>query len=194
VHWAFSQGFIYVVAGTLDIGAVAAIAATRLLMMPMNLVASGIGSLMLPLASTWLHHHGASVLWRRLSLFAGALAGTTLAYFLVIWFLRDWIFSVVLHKEFAQRDELLCLWGAIVLLIVVRDQLVYWLAAQSRFRVLTLITFASALVSLNAGYWAMVRFGTSGALMGVLAGETLNLLGVVLISSSRGKRTRGVMA
>ena len=59
IHWAFSQGYIYLVAGTLDVATVAAIAATRLLMMPVNLISTGIGSLMLPLAAGWLHRHGA---------------------------------------------------------------------------------------------------------------------------------------
>jgi O-antigen/teichoic acid export membrane protein len=182
VHWTFSQGYIYLVVGTLDVTAVAAIAATRLLMMPMNLISSGVGSLMLPLASGWLHQHGAAVVWRRLGVLACGLATMTLAYFLVVWTLRDWIFAAVLKKHFAQQDELLLLWGAIVLLIVVRDQLVYLLAAQSRFRSLTLVTLGSAIISLTASYFAMLRFGVSGALMGVLVGELINVVGIVAIS------------
>ena len=46
----------------LDVAAVAAFAATRLLVMPINLLSSGIGTLMLPLASGWMNAHGASVL------------------------------------------------------------------------------------------------------------------------------------
>src|SRR4029077_18067173 len=137
IHWAFSQGYIYLVAGTLDVATVAAIAATRLLMMPVNLISSGIGSLMLPWAAGWLHRHGARLLWRRLCMLALGLGAVTLCYFAAVWFLRDWLFAVVLKKEFAQRDELLLLWGAIFLVIVVRNQLVCLLAAQGRFRLLT---------------------------------------------------------
>ena len=182
IHWTFSQGYIYLVAGTLDVAAVAAIAATRLLMMPVNLLSTGIGSLMLPLASSWLHQHGATVLWRRLCLFAFGLAMVTLCYFTVLWLLRDWIFSVVLKKQFAQRDELLMLWGVIFLMIVVRDQLVYLLAAQARFRVLTLLTLVSAVISLAISYWGMLQYGVAGALLGILIGELINVIGVVILS------------
>jgi O-antigen/teichoic acid export membrane protein len=182
IHWTFSQGYIYLVAGTLDVAAVAAIAATRLLLMPVNLLSTGIGSLMLPLASGWLHQHGAPLLWRRLGLFALGLAVATLSYFAVLWLLRDWIFAVVLKKQFAQRDELLMLWGAIFLVMVVRSQLAYLLAAQGRFRALTLLTLVSAVISLAASYWGMLRFGAAGALVGILIGELINAIGIVVHS------------
>ena len=182
IHWTFSQGYIYLVAGMLDVAAVAAIAATRLLLMPVNLVSAGIGSIMLPLASGWLHQHGAPMLLRRLCLMALGLAAATLCYFSVLWLLRDWIFSVVLKKQFAQRDALLMLWGAIFLVMVVRYQLGYLLAAQGRFRALTLTTLVSAVISLAASYWAMLRFGVAGALVGMLIGELISVTGIVIIS------------
>ena len=148
IHWTFSQGYIYLVAGTLDVAAVAALAATRLLLMPINLLSTGIGSLMLPLSSGWLHRHGAALLWRRLCLMAAGMAAATLAYFILLWFARDWIFAVVFRKQFAQRDELLLLWGAVLLVMVLRAQLAYLLAAQGRFRALTLLTLVSAVTSL----------------------------------------------
>lgn len=182
IHWAFSQGYIYLVAGTLDVATVAAIAATRLLMMPVNLISSGIGSLMLPLAAGWLHRHGARILWRRLCLLAVGLGAVTLCYFAVLWLLRDWLFAVVLKKEFAQRDELLLLWGAIFLVVVVRNQLICLLAAQGRFRVLTSLTLVSAVISLASSYWGMLRFGVGGALVGLLIGESINTIGIALLS------------
>lgn len=182
IHWSFSQGYIYLVVGTLDVAAVAAIAATRLLLMPVNLLSTGIGSLMLPLASGWLHQHGTALLFRRLCLFALGLAAATLCYFAILWGLRDWIFAAVLKKQFAQRDELLLLWGVLFLVMVVRDQLGYFLSAQGRFRVLTLLTLASAVVSLSASYWAMRRLGVVGALLGMLIGEIISVIGIVILS------------
>lgn len=182
IHWTFSQGYIYLVAATLDVAAVAAIAATRLLMMPVNLLSSGIGSLMLPVASGWLHRHGAPLLLRRLCLFALGIAAATLCYFTILWLFRDWIFAVVLKKQFIQRDEMLMLWSAIFLVIVVRDQLLYLLAVQGRFRALTLLTFISAVISLTIGYWGMLHFGMVGVLMGMLLGELVNVIGIVFLS------------
>ena len=185
IHWTFSQGTLYLVAGTLGVTAVAAIAATRLLLMPVNLLSTGIGSLMLPLASGWLHEHGPARLLRRLVWFALALAGVTLAYFALLWIGRDWVFDVLLKKQFAQRDTLLLLWGALFLVMVVRDQLVYLLAAQGRFRVMTSLTLMSALLSLAASYAAMRPFGVVGALAGMLVGELSSVVGIVFMSLRR---------
>jgi O-antigen/teichoic acid export membrane protein len=137
---------------------------------------------MLPLASTWLNRHGPGLLFRRLVLFALGLATVTAAYFAVLWFFRDWLFVVVLKKNLAQRDALLMLWAAVFLLMVVRDQLVYLLAAQGRFRTMTLLTLVSAVMSLSLSYWAMPRFGVVGALMGLLMGEMISLSGVIIFS------------
>jgi len=185
IHWTFSQGYIYLVASTLSITAVSIIAATRLLMMPMNLLSTGIRSLMMPLASSWLHKHGASLVWRRLILFALGLAVMTLFYFAVLWLLRDWIFEVVLKKQFAERDELLLLWGAIILVTVVRDQLIYLMAAQGRFKTLGLFTLFCAVLALLASYIGMLQFGVSGALIGMFIGEVINLLGIIVFSMRR---------
>jgi O-antigen/teichoic acid export membrane protein len=192
IHWTFNQGYIYLVAGTLDVSAVAAVAATRLLLMPVNLLSSGIGSLMLPLTAKWLHQHGAPTVWRRLWLLAGGLALTTIVYFAVLWVARDWIFSVFMRKRFAQGDLLLLLWGAIFLLIVVRDQVAYLLAAQGRFRGLTLLTLCSAFTALTISYCAMLRIGVAGALVGIMVGEFINIIGVVALSVRPAEFAEGV--
>jgi len=182
MHWTFSQGYVYLVAATLDVTAVAAIAATRLLLMPVNLLSTGIGSLMLPLATGWLDRHGAALLRRRLALFAAGMAAATAVYFAVLWLERDWVFAVLLRKQFAQRDSLLLLWGVLFLVMVVRDQFAYLIAAQQRFRALTLLTMASAALSLLASYAGMRQFGAPGALGGMLVGELISLGGILLLS------------
>jgi O-antigen/teichoic acid export membrane protein len=90
-HWAFSQGYNYIVAGTMEVGAVAALAATRLLMMPVNLLSAGISSLMMATSSAWLNAHGPAKLFHRLLLIASAMGALALCYFVVVWQLRDWI-------------------------------------------------------------------------------------------------------
>ncbi len=182
IHWAFSQGYMYLAAGTLDLTAVAAIAATRLLLMPVNLVSSGIGTLMLPLTAGWLHHHSAGYALRRLCAFAFFLACTLLCYFALLWLVRDWIFTVVLQKQFAHRDALMLMWGLAFLPMVVRDQLLYLLVARQRFHQLTSLAFFGAVISLAAGYVGMLQLGVLGAPLGVLVGELINLTGIVVLS------------
>ncbi|HUR40005.1 MAG TPA: capsular biosynthesis protein [Verrucomicrobiae bacterium] len=181
VHWSFSQGYTWLVAASLDVTAVAAVAATRLLAMPVNLLTTGIGSLMLPLVSRWLHESGAPVVLRRLLWFALCIAGMALCYFAVLWLLRDWVFAVVLNKQFAQRDLLLMLWSATFVLMAVNQQLLWLLVARQRFRRLTSLGLVSAVVGLSCSYWGLQHFGGAGAPMGIFIGEMVSAIGLTFL-------------
>jgi O-antigen/teichoic acid export membrane protein len=189
-HWAFSQGYNYVAVGTLDVTAVAALAATRLTMMPVNLMSAGIASLMMATASAWLNQHGAAAVFHRLSRVAGGLCLAALAYMVLLWLLRDWIFTEVMGKDFPQRDELLLCWSAVFLVAVFRDQLLYLPGASGRFRPMAFITLISALLSLAITYVALGQFGVIGAPIGVLTGEVANLLGILALSAREIRRER----
>lgn len=189
IHWLFSQGYSYLVAATLDVAAVAAIAATRLLLMPINLLSTGIGALLLPLTSGWLHTHGSALALRRLALIAAAMIVLALAYLGVLWTVRELLFAQVLQRQFPQRDALLLLWSGAFVLMVARDQLVYLLVARERFRTLTALSALSALLALLVSYLGMLRFGLIGAPLGVLTGEALNLTGILILAAR--ERVRG---
>jgi O-antigen/teichoic acid export membrane protein len=191
IHWMFSQGYNFLVAATLDVPSVAAIAATRILIMPVNLLSSGIGTIMLPTASGWLQTHPATVVLRRLMMIAFSLATAALIYFAVLWLIRDWVFTVILKKQVAQRDSLLLLWYAVGILMLLRDQLVYLLLARSRFHALTVLTLVSALVALATSYVGMKLAGVAGALVGVLVGETLNVTGMLMLSTIEVRKRPG---
>jgi O-antigen/teichoic acid export membrane protein len=134
--------------------------------------------MMLPVTAGWLQQQTPrQVAWRLLPVVLG-VATAAGAYLGSMWLLRDWIFARVLNKDFAQRDILLLLWSAVSLLMVVRDQSVHLLVSSGRLRQLTLITACSAAISLCISWWGMHRYGVTGALLGVLCGEALNLLGI----------------
>ena len=194
IHWSFSQGYTYLVAATLDVSAVAAVAATRLLAMPVNLLSTGIGSLMLPLVSRWLHESGAPLVLRRLFWFALGIAAVSVCYFAVLWLIRDWVFDVVLKKHFAQRDLLLMLWSASFVLMVIHQQLLYLLVARERFRLLTPLALVSAVLALAFSFWGMLRMGGAGAVLGILIGEFINTLGVAVLCLRETASAPGVHA
>ena len=187
-HWLFSQGYNYLVAAVLNVPAVAALAATRLTIMPVTLVSSGIGTMMLPTTAAWLNTHSAPTVLRRLLLFALGLGVASLCYFAVIWFTRDWLFAHVLKKNFPQRDTLLLLWFAVSLMTLLRDQLLYLLSARQRFRLMTTLTLVSALFSIVLSYVCMRYFGVIGALLGILVGELLNVVGLIVLSAIESQR------
>jgi len=182
IHWTFAQGYIYLVASILGVTAVAAVSATRLIMMPVNLMSSGIGSMTFPTVSKWLQEHPVRAVFHRLSWLALGIAGLALMYFTVMWFARDWIFTYVIKGRFENRDTLLLMWGAVFLLMAVRDQMLFLPAGRGKFRIMAWLTLVTAVFSLAIGYIGMRMFGVVGALVGVLAGEGFNILGFLALS------------
>jgi O-antigen/teichoic acid export membrane protein len=181
LHWAVSQGYGYLVAGMLDVRAVAAIAATRLTLMPVFLLSGGVSTLLFPITSTWLQQIGLASAVRRIALLVAGMLGLAMIYCVIMWACRDWIFTVVLKKHFPLRDPLLLTWGVVFLLTLSRDQLVNILSARERFRGVTILTACSAVVWLGCSYFATLKFAAVGAVLGILAAETLNVVGVCVL-------------
>jgi O-antigen/teichoic acid export membrane protein len=178
-HWAFTQGYNYLVAGVLSVASVASLAATRTLIMPINLLSLGIGNVMLPTATGWLQRiPTVKVLYRLMSVGAG-LVVLSAVYMLMVWVFRDWIFTVVLKKHFENRDQLLLAWFAIGMVMVLRDQLSYLLMARARFRATSFLTMTCAVLSLLASFFLMRSIGVVGGLLGLLLGEICNVIGII---------------
>jgi O-antigen/teichoic acid export membrane protein len=182
LHWAFSQGYNYLAAGMLSVASVGALASTRLLLTPLNLVSTGIGSLMLPTASQWLREHGPAVVFRRLIFISTTMAGASLCYICVMWFFRSWIFTNILKKQFEHQDLLLMVWSGVFLLMLFRDQLLQLPSSSGLYRQLAAVTLVSTIVAIITSYLAIKNFGVFGAPMGVLVGELSNLIGIVVLS------------
>jgi O-antigen/teichoic acid export membrane protein len=180
-HWAFTQGYNYLVAGVLSVASVAAIAATRTLIMPVNLISLGIGNVMLPTATRWLQRIPTrKVMFRHVGV-AAAMVLVAAVYMLLLWVFRDWIFAVLLRKQFANRDHLLLAWFAIGIAMVLRDQLGYLLMARARFRATSFLTMFCAALSLLASFFLMRSIGAVGSLLGLLLGETCNVMGIIAL-------------
>lgn len=189
VYWSFSQGYNYVVAGTLDLAAVAALNAVRLLMMPANLMVSGIKQLLLPMAARWHQSLGLDSMLRRLLVFAAAVMLLSLIYFGLLWLLRDWVFAVLLKKQFADRDLMLTLWMLMFLLSGVRDLLMTALLVREQFRSMTGLSTVAALLSLLTCWLGTVHYGAAGAILGLVLGEAINLFGVLWLIVRERRRT-----
>jgi O-antigen/teichoic acid export membrane protein len=158
--------------------------------MPINLLSSGISSLMMATASSWLIHHGASSLLRRLLLIAAGLGALASCYFVFIWFMRDWIFDHVMHKHFEHTDVLVAAWSAVFLVMLLRDQLNFFPAACGLHRLQTFVTAGAAVVSLIVGHAVITRMGVTGAPFAVLVGEFCNVLGLLWLSRREIRRRK----
>lgn len=182
IYWLFNQGYNFLTAATLDLAAVAALAASRLTLMPINLLLAGMQKQLTPLASDWMHGMGARRTLRRLMLFSLALALFTLLYGAVIWLLRDWIFLDLMRKDFPQRDLLLVLWIGLFVLMVIREPIMMVPLLRQRFRALSAATLVCALIALAISYVGMLQLGPVGAVIGILTGEACYGLAVIVMA------------
>jgi O-antigen/teichoic acid export membrane protein len=190
IHWAYSQGYVYVVASTLDVTAVAALASTRLLMMPVNLMSSGMSSMTFPSVSHWLQKHSVRTVFHRLLLLSGGVAALGVVYLVVVWLMRDWIFAHIVKTkiEIPHRDTLLLIWSFTFVLMAIRDQMCLP-ASRGHFTGMTWLAFVTAVVSLSMSFVGTRLFGVIGALLGVLTGEIINVIGNVTLSWLEVKRS-----
>jgi O-antigen/teichoic acid export membrane protein len=190
IHWVFNQGYTYIVAARLDVSAVAAIAATRLLLSPLGVFSLGIGSMMFSTSTLWLKHHGLRGLLRRVLVFALGMSCVSLAYVAVMWSTRDWIFLHILKRDYPQRDLLLGIWSLIFFCTVMRDQVIYLQMARGHWKRLAGLTLFCALLGLSVTFLAIRQYGAAGGLLGLLAGEIAHVVGVIALTV-RDLRVRG---
>lgn len=187
IYWVYFQAYNFILAARMDLEAVAEVNAARLMLMPMVLLAVGVGSLLHPKAAGWLHRDGLPVVLRRLWQFFAGMLVLDLLYIAFVWFAHDWIADVIMKKEIGQLSLLVMLWAGQMTLSMARDVFLAGALALECHRQMAWITALAAIVSL-ASVWVLVgRFGTPGAVLGTIAGEFASLICVagLLVRHSR---------
>ncbi len=180
-YWIYNQSYNYVLASRINLTAVADVNAVRLLLMPTIALTVGVKTLLVPTAARWLAGSTIGRLIRRLLLFATAIAALDVGYCALVWVFRNWLSHDMMHKNIGNRDLLLILWAILSLIALYRDLLQTGLFALRQFKSLAGVTAVSAVVSLSIMWLGIKTWGAAAALIGQVAGETVNLLGVVLL-------------
>lgn len=182
LFWLYTQGFLYMVAANLGVEAVAALAATRLLLMPVNLLSSGLGGLLAPAAARWLGSIGRAALVRRLGGIALAMGIVTALWVMALYDLHDSLLPLLFRHPIHDSRTLLLAWGGAYVSLALRDQLGYLLTALGRYRQLTTLTAVATLTSLVVCWLGMSWLhDVRGAILGIVAGELVSLAGTVTL-------------
>lgn len=190
LSWAYLNGYNYLLATIATAAAVADVAATRLMAMPVNLLLASLTGVLLPVASGWFVHGGIVALRRKLWIVAGLLLGLTLCYFAVLWPLRAWIAHEIMHQDFAQLDLLILLWGAVYVVTAVRTAAMTALQVLEHFDGLVYIGLIAAPAALIMSGVMIHRVGAAGAVSGVLLAELLHFAGILLLIARIVRRSR----
>jgi O-antigen/teichoic acid export membrane protein len=146
--------------------------------MPTMVLTIGVKTLLVPTAAAWLAESDVGRLIRRLLLFATGIALIDVVYCAGLWIFRDVVSQDLMHKTIGNRDLLLLLWALLSLIALYRDLLQTGVFALQKFRSLAGITALSAVVALSIMWFGIPSWGAPAALIGQVAGETINLIGV----------------
>jgi len=190
VHWSFNQGYSYLVAGLLDVRAVAALAATRLLLMPVNMLSSGVNQSLFPQVSRWIQEARVGVVFARILKICLWVSGLAMCYIIFVWMTHGWLFEKALKSVFEQAEQLIVLWSLVFLVTLWRDQIGCILMARGRLRAMGKVTFVCAGIALLAIVLLVPRVGAMGAVIGILLGEVLNLAGLLGVYFRESKHDR----
>jgi len=177
-YWLFAQSYNSVLATRLNLTAVASVNAARLVIVPVTVFSLGINNVLMPLAANWLAQFGLARMLRRLAVVALAIIALDLVYISLAWIFRDWIIGSLLHKTIADRDRLLVLWACVALIFLPREVLQAGLFALRRVKSMARLIGLSAVVSLTLMWFGTARWGAAAVLIGQLAGECVNLVGL----------------
>src|SRR5260370_29649670 len=151
--------------------------------MPSMVLTVGVKTLLVPTAATWLAESSVGRLIRRLLLFATGIALIDVLYCVLLWIFRDFLSHDLMHKTIGNRDLLLILWAILSLIALYRDLLQTGLFALRKFKSLAGVTALSAAVSLTIMWFGINSWGAATALIGQVAGEAINLGGVIVLLS-----------
>jgi O-antigen/teichoic acid export membrane protein len=183
--WLHSQGFYYVLAALKGADMVAGVAASRLLLMPINLLFAGVGQLLLPMASGWQERNGTHEVIRRMTGIGAVIFGAALCHFSLVWVFRAWIVVHVFRHPVGALDPLLLMWGAAFLVTTLRSFAMVVLQAQERFASLVFLAFISTTSSLALCWWGIRHYGAVGSVLGIILGEGVDLFGIIWLIRRR---------
>ncbi len=177
-YWLFAQSYNYVLATRLDLTAVTAVNATRLVLMPVFVFTLGFNMLLTPVTANWLATSGAAAMIRKLALLTVAVLLGDLLYFAVMWPLRHWLITDLMRKTIADQDRLLILWACVAVIFLLREVLQAALFAMYRVKSMAWLMGASAVVSLSLMWVGIAWWGAAATLIGQVVGELINLVGL----------------
>jgi O-antigen/teichoic acid export membrane protein len=181
IYWLFGQSWNYVLAARLDLTAVANVNAVRLVVVPVLVFKYGIQNLLVPVAANWLAEFGLTRMLRRLTVLTILISAMDLIYFAIVWNIRNWLIVDVMHKHIADQDRLLILWVCVTQAFLPREILQAALSALKCLRSMAWLIGLSAAVSLSLMWLSIPLWGASAVLIGQLAGEGVNLIGLSLL-------------
>ncbi len=181
VTWLQMQGFLFLLDFLQSREDVGHVSAVRMLLVPVMMLNTALISLYKPRSAGVLAEKGpaaAARLLMRMTMMAGLGA---LLWFVLVFFGKEVLQNVVLKTRIPGYEGLLALWAGVFVLQIIRTAMSAFLQIRHQFERLFYVGAVAASASLAAGWWLIPQHGAAGSLYGVLIGEGVFLIGLLLM-------------
>lgn len=176
VNWLQNYGFLYLLSHIKNIEEVAGISATRLLLMPIAMVFTGIGSYFRP-RGTKLYATGQQhTIWNILKIVTISMLAGSIFYIILVWINRDLIELILFKKQFRHFDFFIGLWAIIFLTQILITNIETLLLISGDFRQLFILGLINASISLIFGYIGIQLLEAPGSLIGLIIAKIFYLI------------------
>ena len=175
VTWGSNYSFIYIVAAMIGAAAAAEISAARLLVMPAALCINAWSNTFSPRFSQWVGEGDFNRLGKVMFWSAIGLTGITLAYGTALALVYDLLVTYVLGEGYADIGGMIVLWLLYIAIFAVRKIGVIAMVGGGHYKEMFGYSLANFICSLPILVLATWLLGTRGAVIGLIAVESINL-------------------
>jgi O-antigen/teichoic acid export membrane protein len=173
--WGQNNAFVYLSGLLLSIEATATLAAIKLLLMPINILASGLNSVYKPMWAQRIDKEFRAVRnsTKKLCICICAIIFAYTSLLLVAW---EYILIFIFGGEIQASLSVLFLWSIIFILQAIRSRESNMLQLSEDFRYLTIIGVPSAVLCVVISTICIIKFGINGALYGIIVAEMIMIM------------------
>lgn len=181
ITWLQDQSYVYLLSLLAAPASTAEANAARLFLAPLALLNASIARTMMPRWS-YLRHEGDFASLHKTARQAGMLVvSIVIIYVIFLLFFRDRITSIVLTQEYADTGVLITLWGCVFVAQSVRSNQSIVLQVLHKFRALTLLNGASAIIVILSSFVLIKRYGTEGSIIALFIGEVVLAVSMIWV-------------
>lgn len=183
-----SQSYVYILAVFGGGAYVAEAAAARLLLMPVSLLSAAVATVLTPRWAIELSESGVERVTYSARKILVLLVFAMLIYLGCLLATADTIIGYFMTDEYRDIKPLISLWGLVFLIQIIRSNMSIQLKVMHCFRSLTLANCVSALIVVVLGVFFVSRFGSNGALFGMITGELILTVLLLIVLKNEVKK------
>jgi O-antigen/teichoic acid export membrane protein len=176
--WSQNNSYAYLISMLINLEATALLAATRLLMMPINMLLSGIYMVFKPQWAKVINSNISLIGKKSLKVLV-VMSLFIVTYTLVFALNWDLVSRYLLGGRFVDAVQIFILWGAVFLLQAIRSRYSNLLQLLEEFKFLAVLGLPVAVTSVTVSVICIYAFGLAGCLYGTLLAEVLLIICMV---------------